>query len=403
VARILHIEHEIEAYRTVQELLGGVGHQVRHAPTGLEGIRMAQEEPPDLVLLNFYMPDLDGFEVTLRLKGVAALEAVPIVALTSREDTEKSLAVGCDGFIATPAAAETLVGRVERFLRGHRDRYQGRASRQLRITGHRIVEKLEGKVRELSEANARLEEMARLRREFLRNLSHELATPMTPIVGYLRLLLGEELGPLNPMQKKSLVAVQSSTERLRGLIDTLLDVSGLETGHMHFYSRHYDFGGVTARVVASNRARFAERKVELTVAPYPDDLEGRGDPDKLRRAIAHILDNAIKFTPKRGKVAIEARREGEHFELWVVDSGPGVSTEQLPKIMDAFYQADGSVTRHHGGVGLGLAFARKVTEAMGGGVEVRSPPERAVAGVELRGTQVVLRVKADADETPLRP
>ncbi len=397
MARILHIEDDPKNRLLVRKLLNAAGHEVAEAEGGLEGIRMAAEQRPDLVLVDLYIPDLDGYEVTLRLRSMKALEGVPIVAVTAEGDREISLAVGADGFIAKPIDATRFARVVERFLRGHKERGTTRASQQLRIASQRIVERLERKVVELSEANARLEEMMRLRREFLRNLSHELATPMTPIVGYLKLLLDEELGPLTPMQKKSLGSVASSTDRLRNLIDTLLDVSSFETGRMHFYTRDYDFGRVAARALEQVRPRFEERRLEVFVEPAPGGLKGRGDPEKLRRAMVHVLDNAAKFTPEGGQVAVAIARLDEpsdtFYELRVADDGPGVAPDQIAKVLDAFYQADGSVTRAHGGVGLGLAFARQVASAMGGEVRVHSPPEHEIAGCALDGTEVVLRVK----------
>lgn len=397
MARILHIEDDPKNRLLVRKLLRAAGHEVEDAETGIEGIRLAADHPPDLVLVDLYLPDLDGYEVTLRLRGLEALVETPIVSITAEGDRERSLAVGADGFIAKPIDARSFARTISRFLKGHREQGTTRTSYQLRIASQRIVEHLERKVVELEEANARLEEMMRLRREFLQNLSHELATPMTPIVGYLRLLLDEELGELNPMQLKSLHAVQHSTERLRGLIDTLLDVSSFETGRMHFYQREYDFGQVVQRAVEQVAARFSDRHVRLHAVPADAEMPGVGDPDKVRRAVVHVLDNAAKFTPSDGDVAVEVQRVEEagdaFYALRVADSGPGVPPEEIANILDAFYQADGSATRQHGGVGLGLAFARRVSEAMGGSVQIHSPPLHRVAGFDLSGTEVILTVR----------
>lgn len=404
VAKILHIEDDHKNRLLVRKLLVAAGHEVVDAEGGVEGIRLARQESPDLVLVDIYLPDLNGYEVTLRLRGIPALEGVPIVAITAEGDREISLAVGADGFLEKPIDATRFARKIERFLGGYRQRGQERASQQLRIAGQRIVEHLEKKVVELSEANARLEEMARLRREFLRNLSHELATPMTPIVGYLRLLLQEELGPITPMQAKSLNAVQASTDRLRGLIDTLLDVSSLETGQMHVFRRRYDFAQVAASAIDEVRPRLDAKHIELHVEPAPSGSEAMGDAEKLRRAMVHVLDNAAKFSSPEGCVALAiARRERpdgelEGYELRVADDGPGLPEELVSKVFDAFYQVDGTVTRQHGGVGLGLAFARRVAEAMGGGVLLHSPPVHEIAGCALGGTEVVVFV---AVEPPL--
>lgn len=396
MARVLHIEDDPKNRLLVRKLLAAAGHEVIDAETGLLGVRLASEHHPDIVLVDINVPDLDGYEVTLRLRGIPGLEGVPIVAITAEGDRETSLAVGADGFVEKPIDAVRFARTVERFLQGHRERAEGGNESKLRQRSQKIVERLEQKVVELSEANRRLEELARLRREFLQNVSHELATPMTPVVGYLRLLLNGELGPLTPLQKKCLESIERSTQRLRQVTDTLLDVSSLETGRMHFYDRQYDFAELVTRAVDESRARFEDAGLELVAEPRNGELVGRGDAEKLKRAIVHVLDNAAKFTPQGGRVAVASRARGdEAFELLVADSGPGVDRTQIAKILEPFYQVDGSATRSHGGVGLGLAFARRVVEAHGGTIRVESPPTEQVAGQRLPGTLVRLLVRAD--------
>ena len=406
MARVLHIEDDPRNRRLVDKLLSAAGHEVIDAANGLEGIRLASSHQPDIVLVDINVPDLDGYEVTLRLRSIATLKEVPIVAITAEGDRETSLAVGADGFISKPIDAARFAKTVRRFLRGHRE--QGKSASKtgpLRARSQKIVERLERKVVELSEANRALEEMARLRREFLQNVSHELATPMTPVVGYLRLLLDESLGPLTPLQRKCLLSVQNSTQRLRSLVDTLLDVSSLETGRMHFYEREYNFLDVVRRAVEEVRPRFSKESLSLLEEPAPPDLPARGDPDKLRRAMVLVLDNAAKFTPRGGQVAVGVRRAGSQqggdlsYTLVVADSGPGIPAEHRDKILQPFYQVDGSVTRAHGGLGLGLAFARSVTQSLGGGIEVTSPPDEDVAGERFKGTMIRLRVMARASES----
>jgi signal transduction histidine kinase len=373
VSRILHIEDDAGSRLLVRKVLAAAGHEVLDASSGLEGVRLAKQSAPDLVIVDLNIPDLDGYEVALRLRGTDSLSSVPIVAITAEGDRETSLAVGCDGFIEKPIDVRSFPAQIERFLGGHRERPTQPGDLQLRVASQRIVERLEQKVSELVEANERLEELARLRREFLRNLSHELSTPMTPAVGYLKLLLTEELGPLTPMQRKALVAVDAGVSRFRGLIDTLLDVSALETGRLHFFAREYDFSKAAKRAIDDVRPRVVDKQVTLHVTPPPSGVSAFGDPDKVRRAMAHLLDNAVKFTPKGGAIAVRAGG-GEVLVFEVADAGPGIPEDSLHRILEVFYQVDGSVTRQFGGVGLGLAFARRVAEAHGGRVAVQSPP-----------------------------
>ena len=400
--RVLHIEDDPHSRRLVAKLLGAAGHEVIDAANGLEGIRLASTCRPDLVLVDINVPDLDGYEVTLRLRGMTALHGVPIVAITAEGDRATSLAVGADGFIGKPIQARKFANVVQRFLSGHREAKETTTGSEeaLRARSQRIVERLEKKVMDLQSANARLEEMARLRREFLQNVSHELATPMTPVVGYLRLLLGEELGELSPLQRKSLISIQRSTNRLRSVVETLLDVSALEAGRMHYYDRAYDLAEVIRAAV--RRVEDEGARVELVVEDIPE-LPARGDPDKIQRAIVHVIENATKFTPRGGRVAVgyaTGTEEASWLEVRVLDEGPGIDPAERVRILEPFVQVDGSATRAHGGVGLGLAFARRVAEAMGGSVQVESPSPLPVAGLALTGTLVRMRIARSAPPRP---
>jgi signal transduction histidine kinase len=395
MARVLHIEDDPNNRLLVRKLLRAVGHEVIDAATGLAGVHLADTEHPDLVLVDINIPDLDGYEVILRLRGTPGLDGVPIVAITAEGDRQASLAVGADGFIPKPIDARTFAATLGKFLEGHREVADDTGAARLRERSQRIVERLEHNVEELREANRRLEEMARLRQEFLQNVSHELATPMTPVVGYVRLLLAEELGPLTPLQRKCLESVQSSTQRLRSVVDTLLDVSSLDSGRMHFYVRNYELGECLERALTDVAPLARDTDVTILRPDLDRAIEARGDPDKLVRGLVHVLDNAVKFAGKGGRVALDVEVEPDALEIRVADSGPGVPPEQIAKITEPFYQVDGSPTRRHGGVGLGLAFARRVCEALGGSIRIESPPSIAVAGEKLQGTLVRLRVALD--------
>jgi signal transduction histidine kinase len=352
------------------------------------------------VLVDINVPDLDGYEVTLRLRGMPSMQGKPIVAITAEGDRETSLAMGADGMIQKPIDVQRFSEVIDKYLAGHSDRVDRATddAQILRSRSQKLVERLEQTVTHLSEANRQLEEHARLRQMFLQNLSHEFATPMTPVVGYLRLLLDEEAGPLTPLQRKCLESIHTSTQKLRSLIETLLDVSHLETGRLHLFDRDYDFTAVVNRAISETDLRFKQTGIQLHREITPEPLPARGDPDKLRRALVHILDNAVKFSARGSDVAVRVRAIGEvhtadsRYEVVVADDGPGVSAASLDQIMQPFFQVDGSRTRTHGGVGLGLAYARNVAEALGGGIEVQSPPEVLIAGRKLGGTSIRLSV-----------
>lgn len=391
--RVLHIEDDPRNRLLVRKLLAADGMEVVDAADGLSGVRSAIDQRPDLVLVDLNIPGLDGYEVTLRLRNEASLRGVPIVAITAEGDRDTSFAVGCDGFIQKPIDARRFAAQVRAFLAGAREPMQSwtdATGERLRVQSGRIVVHLEEKVAELVRANERLRDMDRLRTEFYRNISHELATPMTPIVGYIRMLLDEELGPVTKGQQKALRAMDDCVRRLRGVLDNLVDVTGLETGRMKFFHRDYDFLDTVRRAVAGQADKLAERKLTLLEEMPRGPLPAFGDADRLGRAVAQLLDNAAKFGREGGRVGVRVRALEAQYEVTVADDGPGVAPELGERVFEPFLQLDGSPTRAHGGVGVGLAIARRVARGLGGDVRLESGAT--VEGEHLGGAAFVLSV-----------
>jgi signal transduction histidine kinase len=393
MSRVLHIEDDPRNRLLVRKLLQADGHEIIDAVDGLEGVRFAIAQRPDLVLVDLNIPGLDGYEVTLRLRSEASLAGVPIVAITAEGDRDTSFAVGCDGFIQKPIDARSFAAQVRRFVGGHREPYTSSADatgERLRIQSHRMASHLEVKIAELSAANERLREMERLRREFYRNISHELATPMTPIVGYLRMLIDEELGPVSKPMGKALRAMDDCVRRLRSTLDNLIDVTGLETGKMRFFHREYDFLDTVRRAIAGHGDAFAEQQITYLEEMPRGPLPAYGDSDRLGRAIAQLVDNAIKFGGPGAIVGVKVRALPDAYEVMVADNGPGVAPERAERVFEPFFQVDGSPTRAHGGVGVGLAIARRVARGLGG--DVRLTSGATVEGAYLTGAAFVLTV-----------
>lgn len=399
--RVLHIEDDPRNRLLVRKLLVADGVDVIEAADGLEGVRLALAQRPDLVLVDLNIPGLDGYEVTLRLRADGGLKGVPIVAITAEGERETSFAVGCDGFLQKPIDARNFARQVRAYLAGHRERLESMSAdttgERLRVQSGRIVAHLETKVAELSAANERLRDLDRVRTEFYRNISHELATPMTPIVGYLRMMQDEELGELTNPQKKALRAMDDCVRRLRGILDNLVDVTGLETGKMRFFHREYDFLDTVRRAVAHHADAFAEHQITV-LEEYPrGPLPAYGDSDRLLRAIQQLLDNAAKFTPQGGSVGLGIWETEATYELIVADSGPGVPKERTERIFEPFVQGDGSATRAHGGVGVGLAIARRVARGLGGDLHVEHGAK--IEGKLLQGAAFTLSVAKRAPTT----
>lgn len=393
VRKILHIEDDPANRLLVRKLLKPAGFEVVEAEDGMEGLRKAREEHPDLILVDIAIPGMDGYEVTLRLRAEEALKDVPIVAITAEGNRDTSLAVGANGFLQKPIDARSFARTITGFLGGHSEQNApGVSGEHLRKESQRIVAHLEEKVAELSQANLRMVELDRARKEFYRNISHELATPMTPIVGYVRMLRDHELGALSEAQEKALRTIDDCVGRLRGLIDNLLDVTGIETGRLRFMHRDYDMAELVRRVVSRQAGALRERGLSLRHELPRGKTAGWGDPERLARALGQLLDNACKFTPEGGEVGVRLRRDGEAFEVCVADTGPGVPHAAASRLFDPFYQLDGSPTRAFGGTGVGLAIVRGIARGHGGEVRLESPAAVEIGGTRFDGSAFILRV-----------
>ncbi len=370
--KVLHIEDRRENRLLVRKLLEAQGFEVVDAVDGLTGLEMARTLAPDLILLDINIPSLDGYEVVTRLKADPELARTPVVAITAEGDRERSLALGFDGFITKPIRMATFVKAIRDFLGGKRESAdEAQRADHLMAHNRRVVDRLEAKVRELEGANARLREVDRLKLEVLRNVSHELATPMTPLMGYVRMLSGGELGAVTDGQRKVLDRMGSSLQRLKKLIDNLLNTTRFATGAVSLVRGVVRLEQVVERAVEPLRERAAGRGIDIEVSG--DVAEPvLADAARLADAVREVLDNALKFGPDGGVVRVELRTLAEddadrrQVEVAVTDDGPGIPADQREQVVEPFYQLDGSVTRHYGGAGLGLAVAERTATLHGG-------------------------------------
>ena len=380
--KVLHIEDRRENRLLVRKLLESRGYEVTDAVDGLTGLELARSLHPDLILLDINIPALDGYEVVTRLKGDAALCETPVVAITAEGDRDRSLALGFDGFIMKPIRMAAFVKDVRAFLEGKRETVaESKRADHLMDHTRRVVDRLEGKVRELEAANARLRDVDRLKLEVLRNVSHELATAMTPLMGYVKMLGAGELGDVSPPQRKVLDKMGGSLRRLKKLIDNLLNTTRFATGDVALVRGVCDVVGVVCDVVERLTSRAKASSVRLEFA-RPESFEPLvADRDRLRDAVLEVVDNGIRFGPKGGLVRVELRLlidgDGDRrlAEIAVTDEGSGIPPEEREQVVQPFYQIDGSVTRHHGGAGLGLAVAERTASMHGGRLVITGAPD----------------------------
>jgi PAS domain S-box-containing protein len=213
----------------------------------------------------------------------------------------------------------------------------------------------------------------RAKDEFLATLSHELRTPMTAILGWVRLLRAGDLD--EESFKMAVESIERSASVQAQLIEDILDVSRIVAGKLRLHKERTNVGQIVERAMDTVRHTAEEKQIQLVSHIDPDAAPVEVDPARLQQVVWNLLSNAIKFTTPGGTVDVRLHTENSESIVEVQDSGQGISQEFLPFVFDRFRQANSSDTRTHGGLGLGLAIVRHIIEMHGGRVEARSDGE----------------------------
>jgi PAS domain S-box-containing protein len=255
------------------------------------------------------------------------------------------------------------------------------------------------------EARSEAQTANRMKDEFLATVSHELRTPLTAILGWARIIRGGKLDAARFM--RGLDVIERNGRAQAAIIDDILDVSRIITGKLRLELDAIDLPAVVQAAIDTVRPAADAKNIKLEWSSELPSQRYSGDPDRLQQIVWNLLSNAIKFTPKDGHVEIATSQINSHLEIRVSDSGQGIDAAFLPHVFDRFRQADGTSTRRHGGLGLGLAIVRHLVELHGGTVHVDSPGEGLGATftvrLPVRAVQVPARAPREALPSRLSP
>jgi len=226
---------------------------------------------------------------------------------------------------------------------------------------------------ELETQNRRIQEASRLKSEFLANMSHELRTPLNAILGFAELLHDGQVDPASPTHKEFLGDILSSGRHLLQLINDVLDLAKVEAGKLEFRPEPVTAAKLVGEVLAILRTTAAQKQIRMETQLDPGVAELTVDPARLKQVAYNYLSNALKFTPIGGSVTLRVKADGDaKFRLEVQDTGIGISPDDLGRLFVEFQQLEAGAAKRHQGTGLGLALTRRLVEAQGGSVGVRS-------------------------------
>lgn len=251
-------------------------------------------------------------------------------------------------------------------------------ARQIAISlqNARLFASIQHSEEQLKTMNEDLARAARAKDEFLASMSHELRTPLTGILGKAEVLQEGLFGTLNERQLHAVGRIQESGYQLLGLINTVLDIAKIEAGELEIDFKQVDVATICQRSVAAVQALAAAKGQTIQLLVEPEALTIAGDERRLQQLLVSLLNNAVKFTPEMGELGVEVRPTlDERFvQLTVWDTGIGIDEVGIQELFQLFRQLDGSLSRRHGGAGLGLALVYRLARLHNGEVEVSSVP-----------------------------
>lgn len=351
---ILIVDDTPENLQLLNGMLKSHGYKARPVPSGEMALRAAKSDPPDIILLDINMPEMNGYEVCRHLKNDPALAAIPVIfisALNETMDKVKAFGLGGVDYVTKPFQFEEIHARVETHLK----------LRQLQ-------KELERQNRQLKESYDRLRELEVLRDNLVHLVVHDLRSPLALMAGYVDLIKVKIATKLNASEIGYVDVIGKHTAKLLDMVTTLLDVSRMEAGEMPLNRQTCDLAAVAKEVVDSHGVLAGRR--QLSIESLSGPLSVHADKEILLRVIGNLLGNAIKFTPDGGQIRLTISSKGSMARVTVTDTGPGIPAEYHARIFEKFGQVDKQARRHS--TGLGLTFCKLAVEAHGGSIGIES-------------------------------
>ena len=354
LATILNVNDHEQTRYLVGRMLRQAGYEVLEAGTGEDALRLASVKQPDLIVLDVKLPDFSGFEVARMVKSRKETSSIIVLQTSATfvtiDKKVEGLESGADSYLTHPFEPAELLATVKALLR-------------LR----RAEQDLQRRADDLQEADRRKD-------EFLAMLAHELRNPLAAISTATSLIDTYRHDELRFRQVRGVLERQ--TKHLARLVDDLLDVARITRNRIELQREPVDLAPLLAETVDLVRPLFLSRGQTLEVHVEDERLRVRGDATRLQQIVSNLLDNASKYSDKGGRIEVTLRRlehEGASLGVFKVkDAGMGIAPNVLPHVFELFVQADESLERARGGMGIGLTLVKRLVEMHGGKVKAAS-------------------------------
>jgi signal transduction histidine kinase len=394
---ILLVDDQPQKLLAYDAILAPLGETLLTADSGKQALEILLKHEIAVVLVDVVMPEMDGFEMATILRRHPRYQNIPIIFVsaisTSEIETVRGYKLGAVDYVCVPVVPEILRAKVAVFVdlyRKSRDLQALNRELEQRVTARtadlektlgalqdhtiRLEQEIAQRTRlekELRDQTAQLAEADRRKDEFLAMLAHELRNPLTPVRTAIDLLRLKE--PTEPVLKHARDVIDRQVSHMTRLVDDLLDVSRITRGKVQLQTEPVELANAVACALETARPLIESRKHELTITLPPKPVRLLADPTRLAQIIANLLNNAAKYTETGGRIWLAAEQQGNYVVLRVRDTGVGIPADVLPRVFELFAQADRTLDRSQGGLGIGLTLVRRLVEMHGGTVEASSP------------------------------
>ena len=379
---ILMVDDQPAKLLSYEAMLTGLNENLIKASTAREALSCLLRHDVAVVLMDVNMPDVDGFELAQLIRAHPRCEKTAILFVSAIHLTDldrlRGYQTGAVDYVSVPVVPEILRAKIGVFVDLYRKTAQlERLNRTLEERVSARTAELEASVTQLKVSERRLRQQGealaeadRRKNEFLAMLAHELRNPLQPI----RMAIELMRSPATPPDKRewSYVVIERQVSQLVRLVDDLLDASRITSGKLSLRKARVDLAAVLATAVEAQRPAAEARRQALTIAVPGAPVWIEGDAMRLTQVFQNIVNNAIKFTPSRGRVAVALLVHESGARVSVIDDGAGMEAAELARVFDIFYQVHPQPDEAQGGLGIGLALVRQLVELHGGTVEARS-------------------------------